>query len=255
MPELLEGERTSVGQRAEKTVEASLKRPHITLLVFLLLILGGSVLFFTSCSSPTDPQERYDGEWLGTLETGNKIFFRIAYDQIQRVTIDDFEERVLFPLGNEIEDSRFKVHVSVRDIYLEGHFVSEDEAEGTLHAGGDVYSWSAIKVRTKNGRLLVEQSYFWEPNLLHLNGESRGRLVLEKVDLVKMVKHRYRLGFGLDGDHLVLYLGDLDRAAYLFYQTAFADSMQLRFDGIQMTLIDEPEYPFTTADLYEFWFE
>ena len=231
---------------------------RLGLVVAVALLAWVALVLQTSCTSPTDPQERYDGEWLGEIQingTTVPIFLRIAYDNVDRVVIGDYEERILYPLGNEIQGNRFKVYLSETDVWLQGIFTSDREVEGTLHVYGAVYSWSAIKVRTKNGRLLVEESYFWEPHVEHLSGRAKGQLILEKVDLAKMVKHRYRLGFAEEGNRLVVYIGDLNRMAYLFRSVVFKDSMQFGFDGIRLTLINDPEYPFTPDDLYEFWFE
>jgi len=220
--------------------------------------LAAWIALAVGCSSPTDPQERYDGEWYGTLLIDNQeipIRLRIAYDNIDRVIIGDFEEKILYPLGNSIEGDRFKVYISDRDIWLEGFFRSDTEVEGTFHVYGAVYSWSAIKIRTKNGRLLVEESYFWEPHVEHLAGNARGQLLLEKVDLKKMVKHRYRLGFAERGNELLVYIGDLNRLAYIVRDVVFQDSMSFEFDGIRLTLINNWKYPFTADDLYEFWYE
>ena len=220
-----------------------------------LLGLYAAALLLGGCASPNDPQERYDGEWYGHFETDNRLYFRIAYDRVQRVSIDGGEEPILFPLGNAVTDSRFRVYLREREIWLEGHFTDINKAEGTLHAYGQVYSWSAIKAKTKNGRLLVEESYFWEPHIVHLAGRSRGKLVLEKIDLTQMVKHHYQLYFTLENNQLKVSVGDLDRGLWLFYEVAFQDSMHLDFDGIRLTLINDPQSPFGPDDVYEFWYE
>jgi hypothetical protein len=222
-------------------------------------LAGWSVLsLLLACSSPTDPQERYDGEWDGSLTLDNEsvpLQIRVAYDRIERVVIGGYEERVLVPLGNRIDGDRFKVFLSEESIWLEGMFTTETRAEGTLHAYGSVYSWTAIKVRTKNGSLLVPESYFWEPHVQHVLGNARGQLVLEKTDLKKMVKHRYRLGFSGTPANLYVYIGDLQRLAYLVRGYPFSDSLSFEFDGIRLTLINDRQYPFTADDLYEFWYE
>ncbi|MDZ7374158.1 MAG: hypothetical protein ONB23_09335 [candidate division KSB1 bacterium] len=222
-------------------------------------LVGAIILsLLIACASPTDPQERYDGEWYGTLTADGEEFviqIRVAYDRIDRVVIAGYEERVLYPLGNEIEGDRFKVYLSDENIWVEGLFRSDRQAEGTFHAYGAVYSWTAIKVRTKNGTLLVPESFFWEPHVRHLQGSSRGKLLLEKVNLEKMLKHRYQLWFRSSGPNLTVYIGDLSRQAYIVRGYLFSDSLAFEFDGIRLTLINDWQYPFTADDVYEFWYE